>query len=288
MPVGDVDDAVGNDTGDWSPTDLASLKSAVKHVFTHDTRDSKVVATSGCFVKSVTEAAGILGRGADFARNETQAQFHAPAGAGCTVSLWGSFGFLQPLRGDVSRYFDRFFLGGPLNLRGFRSRGLGPVVGAIDEVRPAKGGEAMMMMAAAVSRPLPLPPNLKQLVDARIQLFANVGNNISVPSGTSVASSVLPLLSGARSAEELEHLVLALAVTYVLVYASVRACVRAPHTHTSYARVYKYTLCLIRSAVGVGIILPTALGRLEVSLTKPIHYMPGDRTARWGVGLIPE
>ena len=94
MPVGDVDDAVGNDTGDWSPTDLASLKSAVKHVFTHDTRDSKVVASSGCFVKSVTEAAGILGRGADFARNETQAQFEQ-MWAGAVASPEGSLDFFH-------------------------------------------------------------------------------------------------------------------------------------------------------------------------------------------------
>ena len=48
-----------------------------------------------------------------------------PFGASCVASA------AQALNGDVSRYFDRFFLGGPLSLRGFRSRGVGPVLGAV-------------------------------------------------------------------------------------------------------------------------------------------------------------
>lgn len=47
----------------------------------------------------------------------------------CAPSCVASAG--QALNGDVSRYFDRFFLGGPLSLRGFRSRGVGPVLGAV-------------------------------------------------------------------------------------------------------------------------------------------------------------
>ena len=98
----------------------------------------------------------------------------------------------------------------------------------------------MMMMAASLSRPLPLPPDLKRLLDARFQFFANCGNNISLHGGKSVTSSVAPLVSGARL------------------------------------------------AVGMGIVFPTALGRLEVSLSKPLIYSKEDRTAMWGVGLIPE
>jgi outer membrane protein insertion porin family len=215
-------------------------KSALRHSYTLDTRDNKQLASSGYFLKSVTEMGGMLGRGADFARNETHGQLHAPAPGGCTFSLCGSFGLLRALRGDVSRYFDRFFLGGPLSLRGFRSRGVGPVVGAMDEVRSAAGGEAMMAVTASLSRPLPVPPDLRRLVDARFQVFTTLGNNMSLSGGKSVASSILPLVSGTRL------------------------------------------------AVGMGLVFPTALGRLEVSLSKPLIYTKEDRTATWGVGLIPE
>ena len=37
-------------------------------------------------------------------------------------------------------------------------------------MRSAKGGEAMLVLGASVSRPLPLPPNLKRLVDARFEV----------------------------------------------------------------------------------------------------------------------
>lgn len=228
------------DSAGWTAADLASLKSAVRHTYKLDTRDSKQMPASGYLFKSDTEFAGLLGRGADFSRNQTHGSWHTSAGGGCTLSLWGSFGLLQALNGDVSRYFDRFFLGGPLSLRGFRSRGVGPVLGARDEVRSAKGGEAMLVLGASVSRPLPLPPNLKRLVDARFEVFGNMGNNVSPPGGASVLTALQPLVAN------------------------------------------------MRTAVGMGFIFPTALGRLEISVSKALVHYKEDRTATWSVGLIPD
>ena len=98
----------------------------------------------------------------------------------------------------------------------------------------------MMVMTASLSRPLPVPADLRRLVDARFQVFTNLGNNMSLCGGKSVSASLAPLVSGTRL------------------------------------------------AVGMGFVFPTALGRLEVSLSKPLIYTKEDRTATWGVGLIPE
>ncbi len=173
-PEDDTPRVTDSDTGGLSAHDVCSLKSAVGHTYMRDTRDSKQMPSTGFFFKTVTECGGFLGRGADFCRNLTHASWYTPAGGGCTLGLWGSLGLLQALAGDKSCYFDRFFLGGPLSLRGFRSRGVGPVVATRDQVRWAKGGEAMVLAGASLSHPLPLPPNLKRLVDARFQVCIRV------------------------------------------------------------------------------------------------------------------
>lgn len=47
-----------------------------------------------------------------------------------------------------------------------------------DEVRCSKGGEAMVRAGASLSHPLPLPPNLKRLVDARFQVCKRVCGHV--------------------------------------------------------------------------------------------------------------
>lgn len=75
---------------------------------------------------------------------------------------------------DAPFLADRFFLGGTLNVRGFRHQGIGPRLGSY-----AVGGSAYWAAAAHVFSPL--PGRLRQHVGDALQLhaFANAGNVLS-------------------------------------------------------------------------------------------------------------
>ena len=90
-------------------------------------------------------------------------------------------GVLQPLMGDVTRLPDRFFLGGPLQLKGFRTKGLGPrakIDGKGFDAAGAKGGDAYFAAGAAITTML--PSQALQAANARLHAFANCGNNVAI------------------------------------------------------------------------------------------------------------
>ncbi|XP_050530646.1 sorting and assembly machinery component 50 homolog A-like isoform X2 [Daktulosphaira vitifoliae] len=102
-----------------------SLKSSIKHLTTLDTRDSKVLPNNGVFCQMVMEVAG-FGGDISFLRNYFIGQFFSKITN--DVVFQGSFGggFMTDL-GTFKKpnLMDKFFLGGPMTLRGFQSRGIG-------------------------------------------------------------------------------------------------------------------------------------------------------------------
>ncbi|XP_060857003.1 sorting and assembly machinery component 50 homolog [Metopolophium dirhodum] len=102
-----------------------SVKSSIKHITTIDTRDSKVLANEGVFFQMVMEVAG-FGGDVKFLRNYFTSQFYSKISK--DVVFQGSFG--GGVLTDLGTFkkvnmMDRFFLGGPMTLRGFQSRGIG-------------------------------------------------------------------------------------------------------------------------------------------------------------------
>ncbi|CUS11771.1 unnamed protein product [Tuber aestivum] len=161
-----------------------SVKSSLWHTFARDRRDSHLLPTRGWMVKSESELAGWGGLGGDVAfwKSEMETQVAAPLGAsGISVSAGLRGGLLYPLSTGIgdnskppqpSRINDRFQLGGPTDVRGFRESGLGPRYG-----NDSVGGDVYMSGGANIYFPLPKVGPKKPL---RLQAFVNSGRLVGL------------------------------------------------------------------------------------------------------------
>jgi outer membrane protein insertion porin family len=224
-----------------------SWKSALQHTFVNDSRDDALLPSAGRFIRSAFELTGWFG-GRYFWRHQLEGQLHVPVASRTTLSLFGTMGMLQALSGHKPFVSDRFFVGGPLSLRGFSSRGLGPTDAEARTVSNALGGDAFFVAGAMLSRSIPLPEGrdlglLHALVTSgavRVHAFANAGN-----------------------------------------------CIRARHGESVVAEVIDRLFARVRAAVGVGVAFATPLGRAEINLCRPIlsDSSLGDRVAYLQAGL---
>lgn len=161
-----------------------TVKNALNYTFTRDRRDNALLPRSGYLYKHSSELAGWAGLGGDvaFGRTEIEAQGAATIpGTDISVTAGLRGGLLYPLSlglGDAkvapkpSRINDRFQLGGPTDVRGFRERGLGAKDGE-DSV----GGDAYLAGGASIFFPLPRLGADKPL---RIQGFVNGGRLVGL------------------------------------------------------------------------------------------------------------
>lgn len=167
-----------------------SMKSALTYTFTRERRDNPMLPQSGYLLKAITELAGVgpLRGDVAFSKSEVEVAGALPVPlpgvssnrTGISVGGGLRFGILYPLslgwspKGEVipSLINDRFQLGGPTDVRGFKLGGLGPRDGD-DSV----GGD--VFAAGSVNMLLPLP---RTGADSplRFQLFANGGRLVSL------------------------------------------------------------------------------------------------------------
>ncbi|ELR18979.1 outer membrane protein, OMP85 family [Acanthamoeba castellanii str. Neff] len=137
-----------------------SLKSAVKYVYAHDTRDDPLTPTTGHAFTSSTELAG-LGGDVRFVKQEMAAQLNLPLGkTRCSFNVLAKAGYLHALDS------------------GSRIRAL--------------GGGAYWAGSLHLSFPLPLR-DVPDFVSGH--LFANAGNLRQPTPGRSVAANVQDLFS---------------------------------------------------------------------------------------------
>lgn len=159
-----------------------SVKSSVFHSWVNDKRDNPLLPSSGYYAKTFNEVAGAgpLKGDVAFWKSEIETQSAVPipipgikwdSGISFTTGLRA--GLLYPLglgsssRPQLSRVNDRFLLGGPTDVRGFRLCGLGPHDGA-----DAVGGDVYAAGSANLFFPLPRVGADKPL---RLQAFVNGG-----------------------------------------------------------------------------------------------------------------
>lgn len=166
-----------------------SFKSSITHTWTNDKRDYPLLPTRGYLMKAITEIAGVgpLNGDVAFGKVEAEAQSAYPVpipffsnvdntGVSFTTSLRG--GLLYPLtpgsggQPSQSRINDRFFLGGPSDVRGFRFAGLGPHDG-----NDAVGGDVYAAGGASILFPFPRVGKDKPL---RMQAFINGGRLLAL------------------------------------------------------------------------------------------------------------
>jgi outer membrane protein insertion porin family len=103
------------------------LTSSLRPALTYDTRDNRLFPTSGIYLRGSTEIAiSALGSTNEFLRNRFTGRFYYPLGAGIVLKLNTEAGLVTSPSADGVPIFARFFLGGIVDVRGFRFRSLGP------------------------------------------------------------------------------------------------------------------------------------------------------------------
>lgn len=118
---------------------LANLFSAgrtmsLRPAITYDTRDNRLFPTSGVFLQASTEYANeLLGSEIEFLRHRLTGRFYYPLGGGTgapgsgfVLKLNTEFGLITSPNAAGVPIFTRFFLGGILDVRGYRLRTIGP------------------------------------------------------------------------------------------------------------------------------------------------------------------
>lgn len=159
-----------------------SVKSSVFHSWINDRRDNPLLPSRGYYAKAFNELAGWgpLKGDVSFWKSEFEAQGAVPipipgikGDSGVSFTTGFRAGLLYPLgldansRPQLSRINDRFLLGGPTDVRGFRQCGLGPHDGS-----DAVGGDVYAAGSANLLVPLPRVGAEKPL---RLQAFLNGG-----------------------------------------------------------------------------------------------------------------
>lgn len=164
-----------------------SVKSSISHTWIRDRRNNTSLPTRGNYTKTLLELAGWgpLQGDVAFAKSEVETQMALPipipgikGESGVSFSTGFRAGLLYPLTlnskmtPEASHINDRFQLGGPTDVRGFRLSGLGPRDGS-----DAVGGDIYAAGSANLYFPLPRVGADKPL---RIQAFVNGGRLLAL------------------------------------------------------------------------------------------------------------
>ncbi|KAL8879148.1 MAG: hypothetical protein Q9192_008294 [Flavoplaca navasiana] len=174
-----------------------SVKSSITYSLTNDQRDYPLLPQSGYLTKSSFELAGWgpLQGDVAFAKSEVEAQGAVPiplpgikGRSGISLTTGFRAGLLYPLslgfgsKSEGSRINDRFQLGGPTDVRGFRLGGLGPRDG-----NDAVGGD--VYAAGSVNLLMPIP-RVGADKPFRIQAFVNGGRLLALRKAKSEKADV--------------------------------------------------------------------------------------------------
>ncbi|KAF3859476.1 hypothetical protein F7725_021875 [Dissostichus mawsoni] len=149
-----------------------SLKSALSHTVSIDSRNSAIFPSRGALLRINQELAGYTGGDASFLKEDFELQLNKRLfwDSVLSASLWG--GMLCPIGGQPSSIADRFYLGGPTSVRGFGMYSIGP-----QSEGDYLGGEAYWAGGLHLYTPLPFRPGKGGFGDLfRTHFFLNAGN----------------------------------------------------------------------------------------------------------------
>lgn len=204
-----------------------SFKSSIMHTIIKDRRDNPLLPTRGYLTKSSLEVAGWgpLQGDVAFTKAELQAQGATPIPIpgikrDSRISFTTGFraGLLYPLplgfdsKPTPSRINDRFQLGGPADVRGFRLSGLGPHDGT-----DAVGGDVYAAGSANLLLPL---PRVSRDTPLRFQTFITGGRSLALKGVEKNDNSNAPLNKNViPTIKELGNGLPSMAAGFGLVYA---------------------------------------------------------------------
>lgn len=241
-----------------------SFKSSLTHTWINDQRDYPLLPSKGYFFRTSSELAGYgpLKGDVSFAKVEAETQAAVPIplpgldGAAFTAGLRGGVLYPLALGGSStpiqSRINDRFQLGGPTDVRGFRLSGLGPRDGP-----DAVGGD--VYAAGGASLLLPFPKAGKE-TPLRLQAFINAGR-------------LLPLKDKARSNKS---------------GAGEEPMSSAQVADSVQRTVKELTNGLPSCAAGIGLVYAHPAARFEVNFSLPLVLRRGEEGRKglsFGVGV---
>ncbi|KAI9778883.1 MAG: hypothetical protein M1839_007846 [Geoglossum umbratile] len=164
-----------------------SVKNSITHTYFRERRDNPLLPSRGYFLKTMNEIAGWgpLRGDTAFWKSEVESQAALPipipgikGDSGISLTTGLRAGLLYPLAlsedasPQASRINDRFQLGGPTDVRGFRLAGLGPRDGP-----DALGGDVYAAGSANLFFPFPRVGADKPL---RLQAFINGGRLLAL------------------------------------------------------------------------------------------------------------
>ncbi|KAI9820198.1 MAG: hypothetical protein M1827_005820 [Pycnora praestabilis] len=210
--------------GNASPTVRAdagdTFKSSITHTWVRELRDNPLLPTRGRYMKTLLELAGWgpLKGDVAFLKSEVESQAAVPipipgieGDSGISFTTGFRAGLLHPLaisgkgqeQPQASHINDRFLLGGPTDVRGFRLSGLGPRDG-LDAV----GGDVYAAGSANLLFPFPRvgvasPLRIQAFINGgrllALKRLAKEGNMTSEDVQSSVKSTILELGNGLPS-----------------------------------------------------------------------------------------
>lgn len=148
-----------------------SLKSCLRHILCVDRRDDLMFPTSGGLFRLTSELAG-FGGNVGFFKNEALLQGNWSIMEDIVFQCAIQAGFLKHQTDKTVQICDKFFLGGPLFLRGFTPRGAGPQSDGC-----ALGADLFWAGALHLYTPLPFRPGKGGIGEYfRTHFFINSGN----------------------------------------------------------------------------------------------------------------
>ena len=181
-----------------------TFKSSISHTWINDKRDYPLLPNSGYFFKTVSELAGWgpLKGDTAFWKSEAESQVALPFGdTGITLTAGLRGGLLYPMtlgggsQPQASRINDRFQLGGPTDVRGFKVGGIGPHDGADAAVtRQVPAPASALLASALVTVPMRSVVTFTLLVARRSSSpsHASARRHLSVSKPSSTVAASLP------------------------------------------------------------------------------------------------
>jgi outer membrane protein insertion porin family len=186
------------------------VTSSIRPGLIYDTRDNRLFPTKGVYITASTEwAASALGSDNEFLRDRATARFYYPLGKGFVVKLNSEAGLVTSPSREGVPIFARFFLGGILDVRGYRFRTLGPRMPLTNSTDPNSapifnganiGGNLMYYQNLELEFPLIEDVGLRGVVFTDAGNAWNLEQNYCDAAGGSVIyDAVTPCFDGIES-----------------------------------------------------------------------------------------
>jgi len=116
---------------------LAGLISTVRLSIVWDSRDNRLFPSKGIYATASTEwSSTLLASVRNYIRNSVNARFYYPLFAGFVAKLNTNWGMITSPDGETVPIFERYYLGGIFDLRGYNIQAIGPAPAVPSSLSP--------------------------------------------------------------------------------------------------------------------------------------------------------